>query len=232
MEALVLAGGRGTRLASVVSDRAKPVAMVAGKPFLHHVLAALERTPQVTRVILCVGHQAQSVHEAMGDRFGRLPIAYSPEESPLGTGGALAQALRRFHVEASALAINGDSFFGLHVASLLDFHRNHGALATLAAARLPEAARYGALRLSGPKVTGFREKGLQGPAWINAGWYVLGERAVAALRERLDPFSLEHEALTPWAGAGRLAAYRSRARFVDIGTPEDYALAGHLVSRR
>lgn len=232
MEALVLAGGRGTRLASVVSDRAKPVAMVAGKPFLHHVLTALERTPQVTRVILCVGHHAKSVHEAMGDRFGRLPVAYSPEESPLGTGGALAQALRRFQVEASVLAINGDSFFRLQVTSLLDFHRNHGALATLAATRVPEAARYGALRLAGPHVTGFSEKGLQGPAWINAGWYVLGEGAVAGLRERPGAFSFEHEALSRWAGAGRLAAYRSRARFVDIGTPEDYALAGGLVSPR
>lgn len=232
MDALVLAGGRGTRLASVVSDRAKPVALVAGKPFLHHVLAALERSPAVRRVILCVGHQSETVREAMGERFGRLPIAYSPEDRPLGTGGALAQALRRFAIAGPALAINGDSFFGLRVSPLLAFHKERRAFATLGAARIPEAARFGALQLAGDAVTGFSEKGRSGPAWINAGWYVLGPRAVGELAGRRGAFSLEHEALTPWAAAGRLRAYRSRARFIDIGTPGDYARAAGLVMPR
>lgn len=231
MDALILAGGLGTRLAAVVADRAKPVALVAGRPFLHHILARIERAPRVKRVILCVGHHSASVEAAMGARFGRLAIAYSPEDRPLGTGGALARALRRFRVAETALAINGDSFLGLRADALLDFHRERRAFATLAAARIDEAARFGALQLAGDRVTGFAEKGRQGPAWINAGWYVLSPAAVAAVARRREAFSLEHALLTPWASEGRLRAYRSRARFIDIGTPGDYARAAGVLAR-
>src|SRR5688572_20268372 len=123
MQAMILAGGLGTRLAPVVADRAKPVAVVAGRPFLAFLLSQLARTRVVDAVVLCVGHRADSVYAAMGDRFGRLPLRYSVESEPLGTGGALRLAARRAPKARAALALNGDSFLGIRPGRLLAEHQ-------------------------------------------------------------------------------------------------------------
>ncbi len=232
MDALILAGGLGTRLASVVADRAKPVADVAGRPFLALLLAHLERCAGVRRAILCVGHKAHTVEAALGDRFGRLALAYSHEDEPLGTGGALRLALRRFEPRSPVLALNGDTMFTLDPARLVAFHRDHRPAATMALARVVDAARFGTVRLRGTRIEGFQEKGRPGPGWINAGTYVLGRTAVAALAAGPAAFSLERDVLPAWCAAGGLAGLRSRARFLDIGVPEDYARAAALFARR
>ncbi len=232
MEALILAGGLGTRLAAVVRDRAKPVADVAGRPFLMHLLRHLERYAELRRVILCVGHRAPSVEAALGDRFGRLALAYSREARPLGTGGALRHALRAHDdVRAPVLAMNGDTYFPVPLDRLVGFHRVERPAATLAAARVDDSTRFGAVRLAGTRVTGFEEKGGTGTGWINGGLYVLGAPALRAIRESPAVFSLERDVLPRLAADGVLAAYRSRTRFIDIGVPEDYARARTLLGR-
>ncbi|HQY46452.1 MAG TPA: nucleotidyltransferase family protein [Usitatibacteraceae bacterium] len=232
MDALILAGGLGTRLASAVPDRAKPVAEVAGHPFLAFVLDHLARCGRVRRVILCVGHRADTVEAALGARFGRLPIAYSHEDAPLGTGGALRHAIARFRPAAPMLAMNGDTLFTLDLARLLAFHRAHRAGATMALARVPDASRFGTVDVRGGRVTGFAEKGRAGPGWINAGTYVLGRVAAEALAAGPPAFSLERDALPAWCADGLLAGLGSRARFLDIGVPQDYARAAALFGRR
>lgn len=231
VDALILAGGRGTRLASVVADRAKPVADVAGRPFLALLLAHLERCDEVRRVILCVGHKAHTVEAALGASFGRMELAYSHEDEPLGTGGALRLALRRFEPRSPVLALNGDTMFPLDPARLVAFHRAQHAAVTMALARVADAARFGTVRLRGARIDGFDEKGRPGPGWINAGTYVLGRAAVEALLGGPVAFSLERDMLPAWCDAGRLVGLRSRARFLDIGVPEDYARAAALFAR-
>lgn len=231
MDALILAGGLGTRLAGVVADRAKPVADVAGRPFLALLLAHLERCAEVRRAILCVGHKAHTVEAALGSRFGRIALAYSHEDEPLGTGGALRLALRRFEPRAPVLAMNGDTMFTLDPARLLAFHRARRPVATMALARVADAGRFGTVRIRGTRIEGFHEKGRPGPGWINAGTYVLGRAAVEALVAGRAAFSLERDMLPAWCGAGVLAGLRSRARFLDIGVPQDYARAAALFAR-
>jgi D-glycero-alpha-D-manno-heptose 1-phosphate guanylyltransferase len=232
VDALILAGGLGTRLAAIVPDRAKPVAEVAGRPFLAFLLAHLERSGEVRRVILCVGHKAHTVEAALGSRFGRLPLAYSHEDAPLGTGGALRHALRRFSPAAPVLAMNGDTLFTLDIDRLLAFHRARRPGATMALARVPDASRFGTVQVRSGRVEGFLEKGRAGPGWINAGTYVLGRVATEALVSGPAAFSLERDALPAWCADGLLAGLCSRARFLDIGVPEDYARAADLFSRR
>jgi D-glycero-alpha-D-manno-heptose 1-phosphate guanylyltransferase len=232
VDALILAGGLGTRLAPVVSDRAKPVAEVAGRPFLALVLEHLERCAAVRRVILCVGHKAHTVEGALGSRFGRLRLDYSHEDSPLGTGGALRHALHRFAPAAPVLAMNGDTLFTVDLDRLLAFHRARRPGATMALARVADAARFGTVRVRAGRCEAFLEKGRAGPGWINAGTYVLGRAAAEALAAGPAAFSLEREALPAWCADGLLAGLCSRARFLDIGVPEDYARAAALFARR
>jgi D-glycero-alpha-D-manno-heptose 1-phosphate guanylyltransferase len=226
MDALILAGGLGTRLRAVVKDRAKSVAEIGGRPFLAHVLDRLARSAEVKRVILCVGHRADTVREALGTRHGRLAIAYSEEDRPLGTGGALRLAARRFGVERTALAMNGDTFFGARIDSLLAFHRAERAAATLALARVPDASRYGRVECSGNRVDAFLEKGAGGPAWISAGLYVFSPSAWRSLAALPASCSLEHDAFPRWLRTMRVAGYRTRSAHLDIGTPEDFSRAG------
>jgi D-glycero-alpha-D-manno-heptose 1-phosphate guanylyltransferase len=232
MDALILAGGLGTRLASVVRDRAKPVAEVAGRPFLAFTLSHLAKLAEVRRAILCVGHMAHSVEAALGPRFDRLAIEYSREDRPLGTGGALRLAIARLGLRAPLLALNGDTWFPVPLDRLVGFHRTERPAATIAVARVTDIGRYGSVSLAGSRVTGFTEKGGAGAGWINGGIYVLGARALAAIAEAPEAFSFEREVLPALAGSGKLAAFRSRTRFIDIGVPEDYARARRLLAPR
>ena len=108
MDAIVLCGGRGTRLASVVSDVPKPLASVAGRPFLDYVLSSLEDSGIVSRVILATGHLGEAIEARYARRFGAMPIAYSRETIPMGTGGAVMLALRSYSVSSPFLILNGD----------------------------------------------------------------------------------------------------------------------------
>jgi D-glycero-alpha-D-manno-heptose 1-phosphate guanylyltransferase len=232
VDALILAGGLGTRLAAVVKDRAKPVADVGGRPFLTLILAHLERLREVRRVILCVGHLAHSVESALGSRFGRLALAYSRETKPLGTGGALRLAIKSLGPRAPVLALNGDTWFPVALDRLVGFHRIERPAITMAVARVPDAGRFGAVSLSGTQAIGFSEKGASGAGWINGGIYVLGSAALELIAQAPAAFSLERDLLPGLARSGRLAAYRSRTRFIDIGLPADYARARGLLARR
>jgi D-glycero-alpha-D-manno-heptose 1-phosphate guanylyltransferase len=232
MDALILAGGLGTRLAPVVRDRAKPVADVGGRPFLAHVLEHLARHPEVRRAIFCVGHHAHSVEAAFGARFGRLPLLYSHESEPLGTGGALRHALLGFTLRAPLLAMNGDTWFPVSIDKLVGFHRTGRCAATMAVARVADSGRFGSVRIAGTRVAEFGEKGETGPGWINGGLYVFGAGMLELLRGKPAAFSLERDVLPALAAAGKLAAYRSRTRFIDIGIPADYARARGLLARR
>lgn len=224
LEAVILAGGLGTRLRGAVPDVPKVLAPVGGAPFLHLLLRHLAANG-FERVVLSVGYRAEMVMRAVGGRFAGLEISYAREEQPLGTGGGLRLALastRRDHV----FVMNGDTFLDADFAAAEALWRTHGEMLVIGCA-VPDTGRYGRLAISDGHVTAFQEKGLSGPGVINAGCYVLPAGALAAFPPG-EPFSLETEFLRPMAARGKLRALVSEGRFIDIGVPEEYLAAQSL----
>ena len=224
-EAIVLVGGLGTRLREVVPDLPKPLAPVAGRPFLAHLLDQLV-AGGLRRIILATGYMADKVEQVIGSRWGAAEVAYSREPQPLGTGGAIRLAAAMVQGEGVHLA-NGDTFLRFTPADLERQVREQGATLGVALARVPDVGRYGAVRTDEGKVVSFQEKGGQGPGLINAGSYFLTASALDNLPSA-TPFSFESEVLLPASLAGNLAAFDKTRDFIDIGVPEDFARAQRL----
>lgn len=221
--AAILAGGLGTRLRQVVSDRPKVMAMVAGRPFLTHLLDQLVESG-IRKVVLCTGYMADSIRQELGDRYRDAVLAYSVEQSPLGTGGALRQACEILE-DRDLLILNGDSYCGCDLAGFIAGRAASGAAAGMVLARVDDVSRFGAVQTdSRSRVESFIEKGAQtGPGWINAGIYLL---PVSRIREIPSggTVSLEREVM-PHIIAGGLYGYQCSGPFIDIGVPDEYQRA-------
>ena len=225
MQAIVLAGGLGTRLRSVVADLPKPMAPVAGRPFLAWILDRLAQAG-FDRAVLAVGYRHEVIEQHFGQTYRGVALHYSVEAQPLGTGGALrlaADYVGRWPV----FVLNGDTFLDLDYRAMLAAHVKGGKQMSMAVCRVPDAGRYGALDLLGGHVRGFLEKGRAGPGFINAGTYLLSQ-AVLERIPRGEPFSFEQQLLVPEVGVIRPAAFATAGLFIDIGVPEDYARAQQL----
>ncbi|HCV96614.1 D-glycero-alpha-D-manno-heptose 1-phosphate guanylyltransferase [compost metagenome] len=221
-EAIVLVGGFGTRLRSEVPDLPKPLAPVAGRPFLAYVLDNLAQGG-IRRVILATGYLGERVEEAIGSRWQGMSVVYSREPEPLGTGGALALAVRQLQGQAVHLS-NGDTFLRYLPRQLQQRAEQEQVALAVALARVEDVGRYGAVELADGRVAAFNEKGGHGPGFINAGSYFLGAAALSALPDRAV-FSFETDVLLPRAASEGLAACVDTADFIDIGVPEDYRRA-------
>jgi D-glycero-alpha-D-manno-heptose 1-phosphate guanylyltransferase len=223
MEAIVLAGGLGTRLAARLDGVPKPMAPVAGRPFLEILMNQLARAGG-THVVLSVGHLHQVIQNHFGAAFHGMRVDYAIEETPLGTGGAIRAALRETRDE-TVLVLNGDTFLDADYAAMLRHHHAHNAAMTMAIAHCADVARYGGVVTGGApeslRVTGFKEKGRTGPGWINAGAYVIAKNLgwPAHLQEK---FSFEADFLAPEIERLAPAAFPVSGFFLDIGVPEDY----------
>ena len=221
MECVVLAGGKGTRLRSVVSDLPKCMAPVAGRPFLAWLLDDL-REAGFDHIILSLGYKHEAVEAWVATRPDRDSITCVVEEEPLGTGGGVRLALRQAREDA-VFILNGDTFFGVDYPAMQAFHRQSGAQATLALKPLRDFDRYGEVTLDGEgRITAFREKRPCAEGLINGGVYLLQRDALAEMPER---FSLEKDYFEPQAESAGLAGFRSEGYFIDIGIPADYARA-------
>ncbi len=225
-EAIVLAGGLGTRLRSVVPELPKPLAPVAGRPFLAWLLDQMAAAG-LRRVILATGYRADQIEQAIGAHWAGMDIAYSRESEPLGTGGAIALAVRQLRGNGVHLA-NGDTFLRYQPRHLERLVMAADATIGMALAQVPDIGRYGAVDLIGDRVAGFQEKGGCGAGLINAGSYYLGADGLAQLPTQAN-FSFETDVLLPAAAAGKVVATRDTCDFIDIGVPEDYARAARLL---
>lgn len=226
--AIVLAGGLGTRLRSVVSDAPKVLAPVAGRPFLEHLLARLAASG-CDRVVLAVGYLREQIHQRIGARIDGMTIDYSIEESPLGTGGALRKALQLLK-SPRALVLNGDTWMQVDYGRLIAAHEAARCRLTVTVVHVTDVARYGAVEISPDgRISRFAEKGERRPGEINGGTYVV-ERD---LLERGDlPFVFSFEQfLVRQCLEVRPLAFRTDGPFIDIGIPSDYALAENLLAR-
>ena len=221
-EVILLAGGLGTRLRAEVPDVPKPLAPVAERPFLLWLLDAYAAAG-MRRVILAIGYRGEQIASLVGDAWCGMTIAYSREETPLGTGGAVVQAAALVQGEGVHLA-NADTYLRYSPSALEVATRQQDALLGVALASVPDVGRYGAVDVAAGRVVGFREKGGHGDGLINAGSYFLTREGLAALPRR-RAYSFEEQVLLPWSRAGRLAAFTATSAFMDIGVPEDYRRA-------
>lgn len=228
MQAIVLAGGLGTRLRGVVPDLPKPMAPVAGRPFLAWILDRLVEA-RFERAVLAVGYRFEAIRDHFGDTYRGLPLAYSVEAAPLGTGGALRLAAERISV-FPVFVLNGDTYLDLDYRAMLEAHQRQGASMSVAVSRTLDMSRYGALELADGHIRRFLEKGPGGAGVINAGVYLLAREILA----RIPPgqaFSFEQQLLTPEVETIRPAAFATDGLFIDIGVPEDYQRAQGLFPR-
>lgn len=221
MEAIVLAGGFGTRLREVVPDLPKPMAPVSGRPFLEILLSSLA-SKGFSRVVLSLGFMAEKIVHHFGSHFSGLEIVYEIENTPLGTGGAVRQAM---HLCGSdhVYILNGDTFLDLEVAAVEAHWLQHRS-PIIVAREVPDTSRYGRLEVAGGRVVGFSEKGVVGPGLINAGFYVLPIHLLDGFSLG-RPFSLEVNFLANSVKTDRFDLFVTHGHFIDIGVPEDYARA-------
>lgn len=229
MSAMILAGGLGSRLRPVVSDRAKGVALVGGRAFLGYVLEQIEAAG-IGRVILCTGHMGGQVRKTFGERFGGMALSYSQEDRPMGTGGALALAAAR-HEGERFLVMNGDSYCRADLVRFMGTHETRQAMASILLTEVADGSRFGRVRCDdGGSILSFEEKKQGcGGARINAGVYVI-ERTVLERIPRDVAVSLEREVFPMWVGLG-LYGHMAAGPFIDIGTPQSYAQAEQFFAR-
>ncbi|MBN1886774.1 MAG: nucleotidyltransferase family protein [Thermoflexales bacterium] len=235
MQALILAGGLGTRLRALVSDRPKPLAEVEGKPFLAYLLEQL-RAAGFCELVLCVGYKAGQIQAYFGDGSAwGVHIDYAVETQRLGTAGAIKNAAR--FVDGPFLALNGDSYLELNFQDMVNYHRRRRAanprlLGSLAAVSVDDASAYGTLELDEAKcIVRFREKEAGGSGWINGGVYVL-EPEILDLIPPGQAVSIEKEIFPQALEQGyALLAYPVAGFFVDIGTPEGYRRFQNMVAQ-
>ena len=229
IDILILAGGLGTRLRSVLSGRPKILAPIQGEPFLSHLLGRLSKQG-ARRIVLGLGHEARSVLDYLAGReFPGLQIVAMVEPQPLGTAGAVAFAASQLGSDP-VMVINGDTWIEADLPAFLDEHTRIASPVSMICVRVPSPGRYGRVEIDTPgQVQTFREKDERelGPSWINGGVYLFGRAMLERLATEIRSGSLERDVLGR-LDPGSIHAFRTNGRFLDIGTPEDLAAAETL----
>lgn len=222
-EAIILAGGLGTRLRSVVADLPKCMAPVCGKPFLHYVIKVLQQQG-IEKFIFAVGYKYQSIENWLTTGYPNLNYQLVIEAEPLGTGGAILLACKKA-TEPEVLVLNGDTFFNVDVKSFVQFHSTHKSSCTLALKPMQNFDRYGVVGLNNDNsIASFKEKQYYQQGNISGGVYILNVSAF--LKHSLpEKFSIEKDYLEKFYQEEKMYGYVQDKYFIDIGMPEDYSLA-------
>jgi len=222
MEAIILAGGFGTRLRHIVPDVPKPMAPVDGRPFLRYLLDDLT-SKGVDRIILAVGYMKEVIMEYFGGSYRGAELIYSSEDTPLFTGGAVKQALELCR-EESVFVVNGDTYFDVDLKAMAEFKAGKNSSFVLAARPMSNFDRYGTLDLDNTgKILKFCEKMPTEYGIINGGIYLMDRAFLADIEAQA--FSLESDVLEKVVGLKELFAFISKGYFIDIGVPIDYEQA-------
>ena len=225
LEAIILAGGLGTRLKSVVSDVPKPMAPINNEPFLNYVFDYLKHY-QIKHVVLSTGYLAYKISEYYKEEYKGIKISYTKEESPLGTGGGIRLAMIKC-TTTDVLVLNGDSFFDVDIAAHYNNHISKNADCTLALRKVDNAARYGTLVLGDSNaVETFKEKdNLEKEGLINGGVYILNREVYLNKTEEKASFSIEKDFYEQRITELNMFGFEYEGYFLDIGIPEDYKQA-------
>ncbi|MCF8368603.1 MAG: nucleotidyltransferase family protein [Bacteroidales bacterium] len=225
-EAIILAGGKGTRLKEVVSDVPKVMAPINGRPFLEYVLDYLENYV-VEHVVLSVGYMHKVIMDHFGNQYKSITIDYAIEEEALGTGGGIKKAFEYIH-DNRAFVFNGDTMFRINLIRLFDFQISRETDFSMVLRQVDNVSRYGAVEYDDEKrITGFFEKGeQQGPGMINGGVYLIHKRFFNQ-HQFPDKFSIEKDCFEKMVNAYPFFGIVCKQYFLDIGIPEDYERAQH-----
>jgi D-glycero-alpha-D-manno-heptose 1-phosphate guanylyltransferase len=220
MEAIILAGGLGTRLQSVVNDLPKCLAPVAGRPFLFYVIQHL-LMQKVQRIIFSLGYKHEFISDFITAEFPNLNYEICIEEELLGTGGAIQFALQK-SIENDVIVVNGDTLFRFEICSLIQLHRTLNAICTLALKPMENFDRYGVVQIDkNGIITSFDEKSYYENGLINAGVYIINKNKFLNLRFQ-NKFSFENDFLEKEVHKSTLAATVQNNYFIDIGIPQDF----------
>lgn len=228
LAAVILAGGRGTRLQAVISDRPKPLAPVAGRPFLAYLLDQVVDVG-VGRIVLSTGYLAEQFADAIGTTYRGVEIAYAQEHEPLGTGGAIRFAGKQADAD-QLLIMNGDSYCAADMQTYIKWHVAGEHDASLMLVRVDDASRYGTVeRAADGSIEAFLEKHPETmPGYINAGVYLLRRQMLEQLPE--GPSSIERDAFPEWIKQYTFKGWVADGAFIDIGIPSDYERSHEFMS--
>ena len=218
MEAIILAGGFGTRLAHIVKDVPKPMAPVCKKPFLTYILDDII-SKGIDKVVLAVGYKKEIIENYFKDNYNNCSVEYSDEDKPLFTGGAIKKSLYKCKDE-NVLVINGDTFFDVDLKSMLDFHVKNNADITVACKKMFDFDRYGTVNIEKGRIIEFKEKVFTKEGVINGGIYIIKKDLLNCIQE--EKFSFETDFMEKEVGNKNIYAFLSDGYFIDIGIEKDY----------
>lgn len=222
MQAVLLAGGLGTRLRPVVNDRPKPMADVCGRPFLEYLIEELKKH-NITNLVMAVGYKGNHIEEyfADGDKFG-VHIQYSYETEPLGTAGAIKNA-EQYLSESEFFVLNADTFYQAVYTDVLDLFKENHADMVLVLRKVDDISRYGSVRTEQNRIKAFNEKiSEQRPGLINGGIYLM-KKDILKLIPHKTKCSLENDIIPELLSKEKsLMAVVNEGYFIDIGIPSDY----------
>jgi len=222
-EAIILAGGLGTRLKEAVPDLPKCMAPVAGQPFLSYVIRYL-LSQGIEKFIFSLGYKHSIIEDFLNTQFPTLYFQLSIEEEPLGTGGAIQLACKKARAE-SVLVVNGDTLFKIKADELEIFHWQHSADCTLALKPMHNFDRYGVVEINDDhSIKNFKEKQFYERGYINGGVYILNVKSFLH-KDLPEKFSFEKDYLEAFYTNGKIYGLIQNEYFIDIGIPEDYSRA-------
>ena len=229
VDAIILAGGYGTRLQSVVSDRSKVIAYVRGRPFIYYLFDQL-CLAGYKKVTLATGHLGEHVERTLGLSYKGLTIQYSKEDQPLGTGGAITKAAGMSSGKW-ALILTGDSFVDVSLTNFFVEHEKNEQAMSMVVVGKQASHRYGVVELGATKkVVKFSEKGMSNDqlGLISAGVYMI-EWSLLRDFSGKKHYSLENDFFPAQVERG-IFGYKIDGAFIDIGTPESFAAAPDFFS--
>lgn len=223
-EAVILAGGFGTRLKDVVSDVPKVMAPVNERPFLEYVLDFLENNI-IEHVVLSVGYKHDVIQNHFKNKYKSISIDYAIEEEPLGTGGGIQKAFE-FIQGNKALVFNGDTMFRVNLNKIFEFHFSKSSQFTIVLREIDDVSRFGAVIIDDNKrISKFEEKGKQqGQGMINGGVYLIN-KSFFTKNYFPEKFSLEKDCFESMINSQAFYGITCKQYFIDIGIPEDYKKA-------
>lgn len=223
--AIILAGGMGTRLKSIISDLPKPMAPIMNIPFLTYQLNYLKHFG-IKKVIFSVGYLSDKIISHYNQTYENISIEYSLEENPLGTGGGIRKAMSHLNDDL-VLILNGDSFFDLNLEQFFNLHLEQKAEFSLALRYLNNSERYGNIKFNtSNQITSFIEKNnLKQSGFINAGVYILSKKLYLQNTKPNISFSIEKDFFEKNLNQLIIKGFEFKNYFIDIGLPEDYLKA-------
>jgi D-glycero-alpha-D-manno-heptose 1-phosphate guanylyltransferase len=225
-EAIILAGGLGTRLKGIVDDVPKVMAPVNGRPFLEYLLDFLDNNV-IEHVVLSVGYKHEIIQNHFSNQYKSIAIDYCIEEEPLGTGGGIKKAFD-YIKGTKALVLNGDTMFRVNLPKILEFHFSKSSKFTIVLREVKDVSRYGSVEMDAhQRITRFNEKGEQsGPGSINGGVYLINKKFFT-VNKFPEKFSLEKDCMETMYKQYPFYGSVCKQYFIDIGIPEDYQKAQH-----